>query len=86
MNRQKLACLGLVLSIFGLLGATNAFAQDGLPIGWMKTGGKPTNYDLTLDMSVKHHGQASVCLQFVGKQPDGNVCLLYTSQRERQRH
>lgn len=82
MNRQKLACLGLVLSIFALLGATNAFAQDGLPIGWMKTGGKPTNYDLTLDTSVQHHGQASVCLQFVGKQPDGNVVLMQNFKPE----
>ncbi|NOT63533.1 MAG: DUF4440 domain-containing protein [Acidobacteria bacterium] len=76
MNRQKLACLGFVLSIFAILSVTRVAAQDGLPVGWMKTGGKPANYDMTVDTSVKHGGQASASLQFVGKLPDGNTVLM----------
>ncbi len=75
MNRQRLACLGFVLSFFAILSVARVNAQDGLPIGWGKYGAKPANYDMTVDTSVKHGGQASACLQFVGKQPDGFATL-----------
>lgn len=71
MNRQTSACLGFVLSFFAILSVARVTAQDGLPIGWNKFGAKPANYDMTIDTAVKHSGQASASLQFVGKQPDG---------------
>ncbi|MBI1760643.1 MAG: hypothetical protein HYR56_04320 [Acidobacteria bacterium] len=74
MNRQKLACIGFVLSIFVLSGS--ARAQDGLPIGWNKAGSKPANYEISVDSAVKHGGQASACLQFTAQQAEGFATLM----------
>ena len=53
-----------------------AFAQDGLPVGWMAGGNKPDHFEMKPDTTVKQGGTASACVRFVAPKFEGFGTLM----------
>jgi hypothetical protein len=67
----------ILLSVVVLVSLT-VFATDGLPKGWFKAGSHPQNYEMGTDTAVKHSGNASAYIKFIGAKAEGFGTLMQT--------
>jgi hypothetical protein len=69
--------LALILLTFAPFTSRPGFSQ-GLPVGWFGAGSHPDNYDMRAETAVKHGGQASAHIRFVGEKVEGFGTLMQT--------
>ena len=73
-KRMSLAFAVVSLSVAAFEGRTGSFA--GLPEGWLGAGTHPQNYEMSIDATVKHSGQASGRIVFTGEKAEGFGTLM----------
>lgn len=74
---MKHKLLSLVLLILALESLTDGrvLTDDALK-GWLRAGDRPQNYEMRLDKSTKHGGQASAHIKFMADKPEGFGTLM----------
>jgi hypothetical protein len=78
MNTTNLNTLLIAATV--LAGTTTAFAAA--PKGWIAAGSKPKDYNMSVDRTVAHGGEASASLKCVALKPGGFGTLMQTCKAD----
>lgn len=66
----------LLISVVALESRFGFCAASGAPKGWFPTGSHPQNYEMRIDMTVKHSGKAGASIKFTGEKAEGFGTLM----------
>jgi hypothetical protein len=53
-----------------------SFGADTAPKGWFAAGSHPQDYEMSVDMAVKHGGKAGAHVKFIGEKAEGFGTLM----------
>lgn len=79
MNRilfASLACLFVLGFSDSVPGNCAGSGDEVFPQGWMHAGDHPQNYEMSVDAAVKHGGDASARITYIGEKAEGFGTLM----------